>query len=116
MSCYPEISTGRNTGACCHPIQVLPLTEEDLTLRTVGTSRTDPHWLSPKQGMGALGVGRSLGWGPSSATTMLGAERAKSVHSGHSHPHCPWESEKAGPWGDDELGSNVPGMCAQGVM
>ena len=61
-------------------------------------------------------MGRTLDWGPSSATTMLGAERAKSVLSGHPRPHCPWESEKAGPWGDDELGSNVPGMCAQGVM
>lgn len=63
MSCYPEIRTGRNTDTCCHPIQVLPLTEEDLTLRTVGTSRTDPRWLSPKQGMGGPGGGQNPGLG-----------------------------------------------------
>lgn len=55
MSCYPEIRTGRNAGACRHPVQVLPLTEKDLTLRTTGTSRTDLHWLSPEQGMGSCG-------------------------------------------------------------
>ena len=44
-------------------------------------------------------AGRPLGWGPSSATTMLGTERAKSVLSVHPCPRCPWESEKAGPWG-----------------
>lgn len=98
VSCYPEVRTDRNADACRHPIQVLPLTEEDLTLRTAGTSRTDPSWLSPEQSMGAARAGRPLGWGPSSATTMLRTERAKSVLSVHPHPCCPWECEKAGPW------------------
>lgn len=63
-------------------------------------------------------AGRPLGWGPSSATTMLGTERAKSVLSVHPCPRCPWESEKAGPWGGggNELSSNVLGMHAQGAM
>ena len=100
VSCYPEVRTGRNADACRHPVQVLPLTEEDLTLRTAGTSRTDPSWLSPEQSMGAAPAGRPLGWGPSSATTMLRTERAKSVLSVHPIPVVPGNMRRQGPgWG-----------------
>lgn len=86
VSRYPEIRLGGNKRVHLHPIQVLPLTEEELTLRAAGASRTDPRWLSPERGTGSVGAGRALGWSPSSAATMLGTERARSFLSGHPLP------------------------------
>lgn len=100
-----------------HPIQVLPLTEEELTLRAAGASRTDPRWLSPKRGTGSMGAGRALGWSPSSAATMPGTERARSFLPGHPLPLLTVSGElRRQVPGGHHPHSDALGMSCQGVI